>query len=213
MEVDLHIHSRFSVDSRSSPLDIVRRAEYLGLGAVAVTDHGSLDGARAAAKLARDLLLVVPGMEIRTDKGDLLALFVETEVKSTILGSAIDDIRSQGGIAIVPHPGASRKMTEQDIALCDGLEVFNSRLRPRENNASRNLAEVLGLPGLSSSDAHMIMEIGNGTTTVPEVGTLEELRKVVLREPKVSKTVSSNAFLHTSNSALLFLVKGVWRRL
>ncbi len=213
MEVDLHIHSRFSVDSRSRPEEIVRRASYLGLGAIAVTDHGTVAGSRAAAKLAPPSLLVVPGMELRTEKGDLLALFVESEVKSTGFSAAIDEIRSHGGVAIVPHPGASRRMTAQDIAMADGLEVFNSRLRGRENRASRDLGSVLGLPGFSSSDAHMIMEIGNGTTVVPEASTLEDLRKVVMRSPKVSKTTSSNAFIHTANSTFLFLAKGVWRRL
>lgn len=213
MEVDLHIHSRFSVDSMSEPKEIAKRAAYLGLGAIAVTDHGTLDGARAVARLAPASLLVVPGMELRTDKGDLLALFIESEVKSTGLGPAIDEIRSQGGVAIVPHPGASRKMTSEDIASADGLEVFNSRLRKGYNAASKDLGSVLGLPGFSSSDAHLIMEIGNGTTSVAEAATLEELRKVVLKTPKVSKTVSSNAFVHTANSTLLFLIKGVWRRL
>jgi len=126
LEVDLHIHSRYSPDSRSRPEDIVKRAVNLGLGAIAVTDHDSLKGAAAATRLAPDSLFIVPGMELKTEKGDLLALFVSHEVRSRTFATAVDEIRSEGGIAIVPHPGESPKMTRQDIALrwAGGLQRY-----------------------------------------------------------------------------------------
>ena len=212
MEVDLHVHSRYSPDSRSRPEDIIKRAVTLGLGAIAVTDHDSLDGAAAAARLAPESLLIVPGVELKTEKGDLLALFVSQEVRSNTFAAAVDEIRSDGGIAIVPHPGESPKMTSQDIALADGLEVFNATLSPRDNRRSLEYATELRMPGFSSSDAHLVMEIGNGTTRVQDSSSLEELRKALLADPVVLKTIRSNVLIHSMNQALLFVSKGIWLR-
>jgi len=212
LEVDLHIHSQYSPDSRSRPEDIIKRAVTLGLGAIAVTDHDSLDGAAAAARLAPESLLIVPGVELKTEKGDLLALFVSQEVRSNTFAAAVDEIRSDGGIAIVPHPGESPKMTSQDIALADGLEVFNATLSPRDNRRSLEYATELRMPGFSSSDAHLVMEIGNGTTRVQDSSSLEELRKALLADPVVLKTIRSNVLIHSMNQALLFVSKGIWLR-
>jgi len=212
LEVDLHVHSRYSPDSRSRPEDIIKRAVTLGLGAIAVTDHDSLEGAAAAARLAPESLLIVPGVELKTEKGDLLALFVSQEVRSNTFAAAVDEIRSDGGIAIVPHPGESPKMTSQDIALADGLEVFNATLSPRDNRRSLEYATELRMPGFSSSDAHLVMEIGNGTTRVQDSSSLEELRKALLADPVVLKTIRSNVLIHSMNQALLFVSKGIWLR-
>jgi hypothetical protein len=184
----------------------------LGLGAIAVTDHDSLKGAAAATRLAPDSLLIVPGMELKTEKGDLLALFVSQEVRSKTFAAAVDEIRSDGGIAIVPHPGESPKLTSQDIALADGLEVFNATLSPRDNRRSLKYATELRMPGFSSSDAHLVMEIGNGTTSVQDSSSLEELRKALLADPVVLKTIRSNVLIHRMNQALLFGSKGIWLR-
>ena len=69
MEIDLHIHSMFSNDSRSRPEAIVRKAVEVGLGAIAVTDHNSWRGARTVTSIAPRSLIVIPGAEIKTDKG------------------------------------------------------------------------------------------------------------------------------------------------
>jgi predicted metal-dependent phosphoesterase TrpH len=212
LEIDLHVHSRYSPDSRSKPEDIVRRAIELGLGAIAVTDHDSLKGAAAATELASDSLLVVPGMEIKTERGDLLALFVSHEVKSRTFATAVDEIRSDEGLAIVPHPGESPKMTKKDIALADGLEVFNATLSAKDNRRSLEYATELRMPGFACSDAHMVMEIGNGTTKVQDSSTLEELRKALLVDPVVLKTNRSNLLVHRINQGLLFGTKGIWLR-
>ncbi len=213
MEVDMHIHSRFSPDSRARPENIVARALAIGLGAIAVTDHGTWDGWRAASRVADGRLLVVPGAELKTDKGDLLALFVEDEVRSKSFASAVEEIRSAGGLAIVPHPGASRNITNREIELADGYEAFNATLSPAKNLLSIQKAANQKKPALGSSDAHMVLEIGNGRTKVDDCASLDELRKSLLRAPVVSRSVRSNPVLHRTNEAVIYGLKGVWRRL
>ncbi len=212
MEIDIHIHSHNSNDSRSKTESIIERAVREGLGAIAVTDHNSWAGAREAARLANSRILVIPGAEIKTLKGDLLALFVDQEIRSKDFLDVVDEIRSHGGVSIVPHPGDSPRITTDDVMRADGLEVFNSTCVRKSNERSAKLAVELKMPGFSSSDAHMVAEIGNGRTRVPDCSSLEELRKAILQNPLPSRMEQSNILMHRINEAFNFGIKGVWRR-
>jgi len=212
MEIDLHMHSHHSNDSRSKIDDIIGRAVALGLGGIAVTDHNSWAGTREATKLAEGRILIIPGAEIKTEKGDVLALFVNEEIASREFVNVIDDIKGKGGIGIVPHPGDSPKMKVEDLRLADGLEAFNSTCTPKSNEHARKIVAELKKPGFSSSDAHLVMEVGNGRTRVPDCSSVEELRKVILNNPVPSVTQSSNLLLHRMNAAFNFGLKGIWQR-
>jgi predicted metal-dependent phosphoesterase TrpH len=212
MEIDLHIHSYHSNDSRSAPSKIVEHAIKVGLGAIAVTDHNSWGGAREAAKTSSGRILVIPGAEIKTDKGDVLAIFVEEEISSRAYREVLDEIKSRGGVSIIPHPGDSPKITRELVALADGLEVFNSTCLRRSNAYSSKLGAELKKPGFASSDAHMVMEVGNGRTRVADCSSLEELRKAILKDPVPSRMERSNLLAHRINEAFNFAIKGVWRR-
>jgi predicted metal-dependent phosphoesterase TrpH len=62
--IDLHIHSTAS-DGSLAPSDIIRLAQKLNLGAIAITDHDSLDGSRQAVKAGIPAALkFVSGVEI-----------------------------------------------------------------------------------------------------------------------------------------------------
>jgi hypothetical protein len=212
LEVDLHIHSMHSPDSMSRPERIVARARDIGLAAIAVTDHDTWEGWRAARDAAGGSPIIVPGAELKTSKGDLLALFVEEPILTRDWAEAIDAVRAGGGVAVVPHPAESRALTPADIAIADALEAFNARCGRRSNERAGRMAGDLGLPGIASSDAHTVAAIGNGRTSVPEFQTLEELRKLVLRDPVISRAETTNPILHYGNAALCFGLKGVWKR-
>ena len=212
MEVDLHIHSHHSNDSRSKTQLIIDRAISIGLGAIAVTDHNSWEGAREAARLANGRILIIPGAEIKTDQGDVVAIFVEDEIRSRKYLDVLDEIRSQGGVSIVPHPGDSPNISPEDVAKADGLEVFNSTCLRKSNEYAAKLAVDLKKPGFASSDAHMVVEVGNGRTRVADCSSLDDLRKVILQNPVPSRMESSNIVLHRINEAFNFGTKGLWRR-
>lgn len=67
---DLHVHSKAS-DGTQSPSEIVRRAKELGLGAVAIADHDTMEGVPEALEEGAKIgLEVVAAVEINTDTGD-----------------------------------------------------------------------------------------------------------------------------------------------
>lgn len=212
LEVDLHIHSLHSPDSMSRPDRIVRRARQLGLAAIAVTDHDSWEGCREAMRVSDGAPMVVAGAELKTAKGDLLALFVEEPVRTKDWGEAVDLIHAQGGLAIVPHPAASRALGEAEVRMADGLEAFNAKCSRGCNEAAAGMARRLGMPGIASSDAHSVAAVGNGRTAVPEFHDTEELRRVLLKAPVISRAEMTNPLLHYGNAAFCFALKGLWKK-
>lgn len=67
MFADLHLHTHFS-DGTWTPEDLAAGAQRLGLGALALTDHDTVEGcARAAAACARLGLEFVPGTELTAE--------------------------------------------------------------------------------------------------------------------------------------------------
>ena len=82
--VDLHMHSTASDGSRA-PADVVREAKRVGLAAVALTDHDTLDGLVEATAMGVELgVRVVPGVELSAVEGD---------VETHILGLHLADTR------------------------------------------------------------------------------------------------------------------------
>ena len=82
--VDLHAHSTASDGSRS-PADVVREAKRVGLSAIALTDHDTLDGIPEAVAAGTELgVRVVPGVELSAVEGD---------AETHILGLHLSDTR------------------------------------------------------------------------------------------------------------------------
>jgi 3',5'-nucleoside bisphosphate phosphatase len=69
--VDLHAHSTASDGSRA-PADVIREAKRIGLSAIALTDHDTLDGLAEATAMGAELgVRVVPGVELSAVEGDV----------------------------------------------------------------------------------------------------------------------------------------------
>lgn len=71
MKTDLHIHTTAS-DGTWTPAELVRQAQAAGLGAIAVTDHDSVENVAETARLAQAAGLVfIRGAEICSTKEEL----------------------------------------------------------------------------------------------------------------------------------------------
>ena len=68
--VDLHVHTNAS-DGTESPRQVVCRAREIGLQAIAITDHDTLEGIIPALEAGRAVSLeVLPGIELSTEYED-----------------------------------------------------------------------------------------------------------------------------------------------
>lgn len=195
---DFHIHSRYSYDSNIPPEAILRKASELGMNAVSITDHETMRGSLEARKLApRYSIEVWPGMEIATTAGDVIGIGLREEVRARDWEEVIDEIRDQGGTAILPHPFRGHRTVDELAARVDLIEVFNGHDRPENVVRSAELARQHGKPGIAGSDAHVLSEIGNAINEFDDLMSPE----------KEYITRSSNRFERTCS----YLIKDVKR--
>jgi predicted metal-dependent phosphoesterase TrpH len=184
---DLHVHTNYSRDGESSIEDIIRRAEVIGLDAIAITDHDTIEGARAALAISTKVI-IIPGIEISTKQGHLIALGALTEFpKGLDVLETIAIAREQGALLILPHPfhmmrhGVGLHL-KSALSSVDAVEVFNSRyIVGSANRRAARFAKKLGKPCVGGSDAHNARYVGYGKTLVdatPGVPSiLEAIRK------------------------------------
>lgn len=167
VRIDFHVHTSYSFDSLTPPKTVVEVARRRGLNAIAVTDHDCVEGALAAIDANRDPdFTVIPGIEIKTDLGDVIALYVTRNVRSRVFADVLAEIHELGGAVCIPHPmrtfGLERSRgvhaAHDDIDL---WERYNGRYDARHYGRADEFFEGLGLrAALSGSDAHFPWEIG-----------------------------------------------------
>ncbi len=174
MIADLHVHSHHSKDSKSKVKDIVYTALKRGLNALAITDHDTLNGSLEAVELVREEnldLLILPGMEVSTSDGHLLAYGISREVDSGMsMVDTIKAVKNLGGLAVVAHPfqfyrhGLVKFWIVKEV---DAVEVFNSKyLLGICNFLAKKLADFYKKPGTAGSDAHKAEEVGRAVTII-----------------------------------------------
>ena len=179
MNLDLHIHSRYSFDSLSDPHDIIKTAKKRGLSCIAVTDHNTIKGAIDTEKANSDgSFTVIVGAECVTVVGDIIGLFLNEELRPTRQPfEVVDQIHSQGGLAILPHPYKGHKLSDELIRRVDAVEGFNARVSSSSNAKAQELAKRFGKPVVAGSDAHFCYEIARGSMTLPS----DDIRAELLR--------------------------------
>ena len=175
LSVELHTHSSLSHDGRDPVELLLEQARAVGLDALAVTDHDEIEASLRAAELAPDYGLVgIPGMEVTCEAGHVLALGIREAIPPGLsFTETLDRIREQGGLAVVPHPfqesrhGVLDKISKDELAAADAIEVYNSRLvTGRSNRQAERFARRRGLPMTAGSDAHIAEMVGQAVTTV-----------------------------------------------
>ena len=196
--VDLHAHTGHSKDSLCPAPALLAAAVRRGLAGLAVTDHDTVGGAlQALALVERDPerypgLTIIPGEEVKTREGELIALFVRETVPPKLTPEeTIRRIRDQGGLVLVPHPfdrvRGSRlrpEALERVADSLDAIEVFNARTTINgDNHRAVAFAREYDLLQTAGSDAHVDWEVGHAyveldepPATTPE-GLLAQLRR------------------------------------
>mgnify|MGYP006300956161 FL=1 len=173
LTVELHTHSAASYDGRDPVEFLLEQAAAVGLDALAVTDHDTFEASQRAAELAPEFGLVgIPGMEVTSDAGHVLALGISEAIPAGLsFEDTLDRIHEAGGIAVVPHPfqksrsGVAPNITAEHLASADAIEVYNSRLLTgRANRKAKAFAQRHDLPPIAGSDAHTSELVGQAVT-------------------------------------------------
>ena len=178
---DLHIHTIHSYDGTASVPAVLTRARQIGLDVIAITDHDEITGSLKALELApRYGVTVIPGIEVTTAEGDLLALNITENIERGLsLIETVLRVRDLGGFCIAPHPMAGgfgmkslsaysilKALRKPEVArTLIAVESYNATTLDRlSNHYARILAERLDIAQTASSDAHVVEAIGLGVT-------------------------------------------------
>ncbi|MCX4371511.1 MAG: CehA/McbA family metallohydrolase [Dysosmobacter sp.] len=183
LRLDMHVHSEKSPDGCMTLSEIAERAKRAGLNGAAVCDHD---------RVQKDMprfpgFLLIPGVEVSTEYGHLLGLFVTKPVETHDFHEAVELIHGQGGLAVLAHPferSRDAMRLTPIVPLLDGVEIWNSRAERKirqANGLAAAFARTHGLRTFAGSDAHRPQEVGNGVTTIEaEALSLEAVKSALL---------------------------------
>jgi predicted metal-dependent phosphoesterase TrpH len=223
---DLHLHTTYSFDGTSTVTAVLKKAVEVGLDVIAITDHDEIRGALEAMDQASAYGIdVVPGSEISTADGHLLALYIYHGIpKGLSLEETIRHVADQNGVCIAPHPGGMRynslspeaiRRALQKPSLAKtlvGIEVYNAGLiKLSGNQVGQQLADGLPVAQTGSSDAHLLWMVGKGATFF-QGSSARQLRRAL--ETGLTRAVQSKPdsriFLVTNWMSRYALRKAGW---
>ncbi|HDR53531.1 MAG TPA: PHP domain-containing protein [archaeon] len=182
MRVDLHVHTNASGDGKNTPVEMIAAAKRAGLGAIAITDHNTVEGWRNL-KLSNGFV-IIPGVELDTDKGHVLVLGIEDVPPTKELIPLLEWAKDHNAIAIAAHiydlpnrsPMGSYAFNHFRI-----IEGINGKCPARLCRKVVRDAFRHKVKFVCNSDAHHVSELGAFYNNVPGE-TLEELLENIRKE-------------------------------
>lgn len=181
---DFHIHTVYSSDSLIQPKTLIEQlVAHNFVKVAAVTDHDSVRACKPTIQLASAYpdILIIPGVEISTQQGDMLILGTEElPPKPWTPEALIDYAKANGAVTIIAHP--YREYGMGDYARnykVDAIEVLNGGSTQSANKQAKELAKTMNLPGTAGSDAHQTSELFSVYTQVQASLNIDEVLKAI----------------------------------
>jgi len=188
VRLDLHVHSRYSPDSRVPVDAFVNHLGAVGLNGFALTDHNTVGGHGELGALAQrhPEVLLVPGVEVSTIEGHLLVYGIpEAPPPRRELAETVSWVQAHGGEAVPAHPfrwthGVGGRVAQS--APVSALETTNGHNSRRANLRASRLATARKLGATGGSDAHTLADLGRAFTEVPDgTASVDELLEAIRR--------------------------------
>ena len=201
MRIDFHTHTtRGSADSNLDVLDMINKAQAIGLEGLCITEH---DNAWSDAEIkdyaAERGVTLFLGIEVSTEWGHVGAFGIDKYLggiyKVKELRRVMDDV---GGFLIANHPfrykldprfqfihktppisvddPVSGINALEVLEYVDAIEIVNGACSDQENLYAHAVAAHLGMKGIGGSDSHSASSIGCAVTVLERpVSTTQEL--------------------------------------
>ena len=146
--------------------EIFSNAQNLGIEGLVVTDHDTVAQQKRAMEMGKKFgIETVPGVEVTTPFGDVLAIGIDF-VPVGDLEEIVDQIHENGGVAIAAHPFGGYWETAfvelpDILSLFDAWEVLNGGVARPGNLRAVEYGMKNGLVGTAGSDAHYWGDVGS----------------------------------------------------
>ncbi len=213
---DLHVHSIYSKDSATPVERLADKFASAKFAGFALTDHGTMDGVKRAAAYIRSRRLpleFISGCEFHPHEGEIIGLFIDEMIHAPDAGELVDQIHSQGGLAILPHPFDSiRKsacppsnLPKDVLRRLDGIEAFNARCGTKgPNEKALAFAKSNHFAQTGGSDSHFLFEAGAGYTVAPK---RTPIKKALLNKSTSAAGSLSPIFVHGPTTLVKYAKK------
>lgn len=193
IKAELHSHNQFSnfhLGNDETPYDCnvtireqLERANDLGLQALFVTNHNTLDGYSNLLQYKNDHykfknIQIYPAEEISIDSSaHVLAYGIHKEIKSGLsIEEVIDEIKTQNGISSAPHPFSLIDALREKAKQCDMIEVFNSNnIDVISNVKATQFAMDNNKLKVAGSDSHVLSTIGRCVNVIESENNLDDV--------------------------------------
>ncbi len=221
---DLHVHTTHSPDGTFTTRAALSKAVERGLDVIAITDHNVVSGALEALELAPEYgIEVVPGCEISTADGHLVALYITKPIPPGLsLAATVRKVAEQDGLCIIAHPTTWKSPASINLGV-----IYHALLQPGitqtligieayvagswyalRHPILRRFARNSRLVSIGGSDAHILRALGLVTTRF--TGKTASALRAALEE----KTVEVHQTRQASTLGLVaeWLVRNALRR-
>jgi len=168
MKVDLHVHTKErSQCARASTIEQIRTAIAAGLDAIALTDHGQLAPAEDISRFNTEHapFRILDGIELTVGGEHIVVLGLRDPslvTENWDYPRLHGFVRVQGGVLVLAHPFRYRP----NIAIPlqefppDAIEVCSGSTPRHAVEQIEAVAQSLGIPVISNSDAHTTEALG-----------------------------------------------------
>lgn len=175
MKTELHIHTRYSHDSLLCINLIGLICKIKKINCVAICDHNTISGGITAKKiLPRFGIEVIVGEEIFTKSGEIIGLFLSSNIPAGLSASeTVREIKEQGGLVYIPHPYdekrhktvISREALVDIAEFVDLIEIHNGRnitqiFSEVQKEIAQKYMNKQKTAFICGSDAHIFFELG-----------------------------------------------------
>jgi predicted metal-dependent phosphoesterase TrpH len=199
MRCDLHIHStasgpcntpglsRICLESYNDPQQVYNRLKHLGMSAVTITDHDSIDAVEALRKypdffLSEEATVRMPsGTEMHLGVYNMSERdHVEIQRRRTDFVSLLMYLTERKLFFSVNHvfSGLTGRREEEDFSwfasYVPAFETRNGQMWPEANACAERLAGRLGKIAIAGSDSHTMAGVGRTFTEVHGAKTVDE---------------------------------------
>ena len=191
IKAELHCHnvfSNFNLGKDETPYDCnvtmreqLEQANHLGLDAVFITNHNTLDGYSQILQYKKDHtkfknIQIYPAEEISTSTGaHVLAYGIHKKIEPGLsIEEIIDEVKKQNGISCAPHPFSLIDSVREKAKQCDMIEVFNSNNIDLLSNAKASeFAIENNKIKIAGSDSHVISTFGRCVNVIDSDNNLD----------------------------------------
>lgn len=186
LRVEFHCHTIYSKDCLMRVENLLAACRRKGIDRIVITDHNTTDGAFEAQKI--DSQRIIIGEEIKTQKGELLAAYLQEEIPPGLTPmETIARLREQGAYISVSHPFDQLRSGHWQVndlleisPLVDAIEIFNARCMSADfNRQAAKFAEQHEIVGTVGSDAHAAFEIGRAAMLLPDFHDANSFKEVL----------------------------------